>query len=293
MNENGEQVYSIANVKEDQDILGYIGEQGGFDNTNTSLSDYGFFEFTLEELGLPPAEEILKSVLAIKEEVGTQGWKTSDGESSNYFGFSLTHNPDFFDPSVSIYHQTWGSSSLNQIYGRQHGIGNFKQMKNTYYDSYAFNQLPPAVDFHLGSFLKHFNCTLIRSRVAFYNMQGKRPRPSGLHVDEPPYHLFRINIPLQTSDEYILEVSGTDDTGNYLNVTKQLEVGKLYIWNTRIPHRVGISRPCNSPTDRIHLILGFSPWFDYDKRSKSFVKSKLHGMAMSDIIKNRLFINYV
>ena len=113
----------------------------------------------------------------------------------------------------------------------------------------------------------------------------------GWHVDEPPYHLFRINIPLETSEEYILEIKGSDDFGNTLDLSKHLKVGKAYIWNTRIPHRVCTNKICQNPKDRIHMVLGFSPWFNYIETEDAFVKSKLYGLTMDEIISKKLFVD--
>jgi hypothetical protein len=92
--------------------------------------------------------------------------------------------------------------------------------------------------------------------------------------------LFRVNIPLQTSEEHVLEINGSDEYGNTLTLSKHLEVGKAYIWNTRIPHRVTITKPCINPIDRIHLVLGFGTWVDYDPYFDTFSKSSLHGLPL-------------
>lgn len=284
-------MYKISDVKSDQDILGYIGKQGGFSgDLEKSLIDYTFLEIDLEELGLPSADQLLESVKAIENEIGLKGWKTKDNESKNYKGFSLTYNPDFIDSNESIYHQTFGSNKLTQSYGRAKGLGEHNQLKNTYYDSYAFRKIPPIIQKHLGYFLDKFSCHLVRSRVAYLNMYGELSHDAGWHVDEPPYCLFRINIPLQTSDEYYLKIKGKDDYNNELDLYTQMKVGKAYFWNTRIPHTVGTDKKTDTPIDRIHLVLGFSPWYDYDEDNDAYIKSKIYGMPIIDIIKNKRFL---
>jgi hypothetical protein len=285
-------MYKLSEFSSNQDTISYISDQGGFpENPEKSLSGFSFYEFSLKDLNLPSSKELLCSVLEIKNQVGVQGWRRSSGESKNYRGFSLTYNPNFYDQTHSIYHQTWGSNLLTQIFGREQGNGNHEFIKNTYYDSYAFRQVPPIVDQHLGFLFKKFSCSLVRSRAAFLNLYGKYPDNQGWHVDEPPYHLFRINIPLQTSQEHVLEIKGSDEFGNSLNLSKHLEVGKAYIWNTRIPHRVTINSHCRNNNDRIHLVLGFSPWFKYINDGDYYVKSNIHGVSMNEIISNRLFLD--
>lgn len=283
--------YKISSIGNEQDILGYISSNGGFDAVdNETLKDFTLTEFTLEDLNLPTSQEILQGVLAIKNEVGLQGWTTCDSVSENYKGFSLTYNPDFIDKSVSIYHQTWGSKNLTQIFGRDDGLGTHTQLKNTYYDSYGFRVRLPLVDQHLGFLLDKFSMTLVRSRVAFLNLYNQRPHSSGWHKDEYPNQLIRMIIPLQTSREYVLEVDGDDEHGNSSYIHRHLPTGSLYAWNTRIPHRVGLRKRCIHNEDRIHLILGFSPWYNYNKEKDSYTKSDLYGMPISQIINEKHFL---
>jgi hypothetical protein len=126
--------------------------------------------------------------------------------------------------------------------------------------------------------------------VAFYNLFLQKPGMSGWHVDEHPNHLLRINIPLQTSPEHVLEIKDQDEFGNSLNLVKHLEVGKAYIWNTRIPHKVDISKPIFVRQDRIHLVIGMSPWIDYDPESDTYFKSEYLGMPLKEIVENKYII---
>jgi len=282
--------YNFRDNNEDKDFISYIGDNGGFDAVNSyTLKGFTFTKFTLDELGLPPYKEILKAVLSIKEEVGLQGWRSEGRVRDHYKGFSLTYNPDFVDTTESIYHQTWGSDSLKQVYGRE--LGTVGKIRNTYYDSYGFRIVPPIVEKNLGFLIDRFNCPLIRSRAAFYNMYGKQPRPDGgWHVDEPPYHLFRVVIPLQTSEEYIIQIKGEDEYGNKEDLVEHLIPGNLYLWNTRIPHRPGTTTVVKNKQDRINLVLGLSPWYIYDKNSDCYIKSPLYGKPLKEIIENKMFL---
>lgn len=284
--------YGYNDVPVSKGMIEYLSEQQVFTDklVAESLKDYSFNEFTLEELGLPSAKQLLDSVLAIKDEIGVVGWRTKNLESKTYRGFSLTYNPDYFDKDVSIHHQTWGSNLLTQNYGKIKGLGEHSFIKNTYYDTYAFRKFPPAVNTHFSYFLERFQMPIFRSRVAFYNMFLKPANRSEWHVDEPPTHMLRINIPLQTSPEHVLEVKGQDEFGNCLNLVKHLEVGKAYIWNTRIPHKVDITKPVLVQQDRIHLVIGMSPWINYDPDSDTYFKSKYYGMPLKEIVENKYFI---
>jgi hypothetical protein len=283
----------VSDIPSKSSTTGYLTMLGEFsDEINSkSLEGFTFTEFSLEELGLPSSKEMLDSVIKIRNEIGVAHWRTGEQLSSNYFGFSLTHNSDYIDKNVSIYHQTWGSSLLSQSFAYKNGKGNHDDIKNTYYDTYGFRKILPVIDNHLGFLLNKFSLPLLRSRVAYYNMFLKHPTVPNWHVDEVPNQLLRINIPLQTSEEYVLNIDGSDEYGNNISLkNKHLEVGKAYLWNTRIPHGLTINKFCKNPKDRIHLVLGFSPWFDYNSNTDSFVRSKNYGLPLKTIIKERLFL---
>jgi len=286
-------IYNVSNIDNTHDIIGYLHKHDVFSKKldQESLQDFLFKEFTLDELELPPADDLLAATLAIKDKVGLQGWVTNGIESLTYKGFSLTYNPDFHDKMASEYHQTWGSKFLKQNFGRQHGVADVPSIRNTYYDTYAFRKTPNIVETHLGSLFSRFSCPLLRSRAAFLKLTNFVNKKEGWHVDEPPTHMFRINIPLQTSKEHVLEINGSDEYGNTLIMTKHLEVGKVYMWNTRIPHRVIVTRPC--VTERIHLVLGLGAWVSYDPIGDTFSKSKLHGIPLKTIVDQRLFLNSI
>ena len=75
-----------------------------FDGTDDKQEDFGWNEFTLEELNLPP-EKILKGVKEIESKVGLFNWRTKHHIHPKYKGFGLTYNPTFFDKNESRYSQ--------------------------------------------------------------------------------------------------------------------------------------------------------------------------------------------
>ena len=102
-----------------------------FNGTDAEQHDFGWYEFTLEELGLPTAEEILKGVNEISSQVNLQGWRSNGQSSRTYRGFGLTYNPTFVDKDENIYHQVWGSTSLIQSYSLKiRRISGNQQLRN-------------------------------------------------------------------------------------------------------------------------------------------------------------------
>jgi hypothetical protein len=254
------------------------------------LNGMQFYEFTLKELGLPPVAVLLQQVLAIERQVGLQHWVNRTKTAKDYKGFSLTYNPNYCDSIESIYHQTWGSTQLTQNYSRNNQ--NDINIKNTYYDTYAFRKIPPLVETHLGNFIDKFSFPIFRSRIAYFNpLSPNFGKDESWHIDEPPYQLLRINIPLQTCKEHLIDIDGADEYGNSFKLLeKHLEVGKAYIWNTRIPHRIYINKKVSLLKPRIHIVLGLAPWLIYNSADDSYEESIHYGKSIDEIVKNKLFL---
>lgn len=289
MTENHKKIFVRDCKKEISETMEEKGLFGA--SPGNRLQGMTFYEFNLKDLGLPTAGELLEKINIIKDRVGLKGWCSNGIESKTYKGFSLTYNPDFSGEEKSIYHQTWGSVQLPQNYGRSKGEGNFES-KNSYYDSYGFRKKAPIIEEIIGDFVNKFSLPFLRSRVAWHFALGRRKENiKAWHIDEAPYHILRINIPLQTSKEHVIDIVGEDEFGNSLDIRdKHLELGKAYIWNTRIPHCVSLNSFCADPNPRIHLVLGLCPWFDYHDEDDSFVQNRLHDRDLDYIIRNKLFV---
>lgn len=258
--------------------------------SETALRDLTFYEFTLEELGLPSADKLLAQVLDVEHQVGLQNWVNRTKTIKHYKGFSLTYNPNYCDSIESIYHQTMGSTQVTQNYSRNNQTD--INIRDTYYDTYGFRKIPPIIKASLGDFVDRFDFPFFRSRVAYFDpVVPPRGKTDDWHIDEAPYELLRINIPLQTCKEHVLDIVGSDEYGNNFNLNgKHLEVGKAYIWNTRIPHRVYINNIVSSFLPRIHMVLGLSPWIKYNDVDDSFEESKCYGMPIHEIVVKKLFL---
>jgi hypothetical protein len=262
-------------------------------NKSKALQNFTFYEFSLEDLELPNAGVLLDSVLKIQKQVGIQAWNNKNKKALNYKGFSLTYNPNYQGDIDSIYHQTWGSQQLTQNFSRQHESNT--TIKDTYYDTYGFRKIPPIIESNLGNFIDLFSIPILRSRVAFFNPIHPSKKDASLddswHKDETPEHLLRINIPLQTSPEHLIDIVGEDDVGNKFElIGKHFEVGKVYIWNTRIPHRIYINKSVSVFNPRIHMVLGFAPWINYNSDNDYFYQSKQFGINLDYLVKTKKFL---
>ena len=216
---------------------------------------------------------LLASVLDIVRTRGFSGWRHKDGESERYGGFSLTYNPDHqdgLDPHVS----TIGTpkNAPNEFFWNTTGA--HQTPKHSYFDTYGFRARTPASrEGALGDFLDTFRRSMVRSRVGI--IVGKNIDPTdqtyrdnaGWHRDELVFENVRVNIPLQTDENFVFQMENEKPY--------HLDVGKAYTWDTNRPHRVFAIGP--SSTTRIHLVLGFSPWFDYDAATDMWVQNEFFG----------------
>jgi hypothetical protein len=198
------------------------------------------------------------------------GWNSSDGRDPHYKGLSLVYNPEYSENENPNY-QTLGTikNKADQFfYGKTE---NFKTTRNTYFDSYAFRKLSPCVtETSLKSFIQSFNRPLIRSRIATVFSKGMTEhvrKTGGWHRDEVVFENLRINIPITTDENFLFEVKNKP--------TKHLSVGNAYSWDTNIAHRAVVTT--DEDRSRTHLVLGVSPWFDYDEEEDAYVSNDFFG----------------
>jgi hypothetical protein len=273
----------MSNTSSDKTLLEEV--QDAFDIHGLYDPHYQqqFFEFDLADFDLPTADELLNATFAIEKDLGRlQGWRSNNKISDTYKGFSLTYNPANGDDA----YQTWGDPRLTQNFSRAEGTGNIDTLKNSYHDTYRFSVIHPAVAKHYAPLLDRLNCQLTRSRVAYIDPVDDTIYNYNYHRDEFPFQNLRVNIPLQTSPEYVLEITGSDEFGNALELEKHLEVGKFYVWNTRIPHRVYAKGPPQSLLPRIHIVLGVMPWINVD--GDAFTKNQFFGTHPFDLLRKGL-----
>jgi hypothetical protein len=242
------QKHTIASVPDNMTVFAHLARQSGYRAAIRAMAEqhkaHRFIEIDLPD-GL--VEGLRRSVLDAMSKFGHSGWHRKDGATSTYGGFSLAYNPDHqdnLDPNSSSLGTPQNAG--NKFYYNQRARD--LPAKHSYFDTYSFRQRTPASQHsELGSFLDGLQRSLVRSRVGI--IYGERVDPNdanylataGWHKDEPVYENLRVNIPLQTD----------------------------------IPHRVY----CQGATklERIHLVLGVAPWFDYTAADDAWQPNEFFG----------------
>lgn len=219
----------------------------------------------------------------------------------SYGGLGLTYNPDHVDGDRGNVHEQVqgnhnpGSIGVSNPYSTYSGNNMPDILRNTHYDTFGFATRTPASRFKsLGTFLDSFKCTMVRTaiRIIYAEQEGPvgKDKYAGVtwHKDEPMTTNLRVNIPLVTHPDYVLEQEGHDPVN--------LEPGYAYSWDTNILHRAYAKSRTAPP--RIHLMLGFSPWWDYNEEQRIWTSNKFSGvkhpldmLADGDIIEGIKLVN--
>jgi hypothetical protein len=209
-------------------------------------------------------------------------------KDASYGGLGLTYNPNYIDRSgnTDIHEQVQGTHTpdvkkqsayvkgqLNPFSAFYNDI-NPQIIKNTHYDTYGFSHRTPASKHKsLGTFLDTFKRPMVRTALRIIYAENEGPvgddKYAGImwHQDEPMPVNLRVNIPLVTHPDYVLEQEGFDPV--------HLEPGYAYSWDTRTMHRAYAKTRTAPP--RIHLMLGFSCWWDYDETTNTWSTNKFAG----------------
>jgi hypothetical protein len=200
---------------------------------------------------------------------GIRGWQTTNGQSNAYGGLSIVYNPELV---IKVDHNqsTLGTSINTPAQFFYNGIDNYQTIRNTYFDSYAFRKLSPCItETNLKNFIHEFNLSPTRSRIAVLdsNYHDKVGENFLWHRDETIFENLRINIPIDTDSSFMFQLNKNDPIN--------LEIGKLYTWDTNVPHRVYTTK--KTEKKRIHLVLGFTPWIDYLDNEDCFIVNDFFG----------------
>jgi hypothetical protein len=215
---------------------------------------------------------------------GVYGWLSTAGRNADdpYVSLSLTYNPDLRDPQIHDVHQSMLGTSINKpsefYYGQ---VRRFRRLKHSYFDTYGFRRLTPAAKIGaLGEFLGSCRLSLVRSRLSV--LRGNEESPGsfnfGWHRDEPVFENLRLNIPLYSHRSFRLQIEHELDRPDELSHSMSqhyLAPGRAYTFDTHRPHRVYAAAACT--VDRVHLVLGFSPWFRYDPASDAWAANEFYG----------------
>jgi hypothetical protein len=150
------------------------------------------------------------------------------------------------------------------------------QEKDAYADTWSFSDwTPAAIQSGVRDITENAACQVLRSRVAWlrgmfrdYRISPEESDKWAWHSDEPIVHNTRVIVPLQTTSAYAMEIGD--------NGPKVPEKGYAYTWDTNIVHRQ-LQVDNADKSDRIYLILGFNPWFNWLPEEQAWESNEFYG----------------
>jgi hypothetical protein len=276
--QNAKWVIKVDDVPPDKAVHIYIYEQTDLFEQMDRFKDFKaetFYKFALNF----DTERLIDDV---KEAIDLYGLHpfSYGGEATSknvYMSSSLTWNPGAIDRFSEDPHQ----STLGSKY-HKHGSASLYSAKvsdkNSYTDSLSFNQLTPfAQHKSIAELVGTFRRTLVRSRVS--SIIGGRSEATrfdfGWHNDELIFINLRVNVPIITSPNYAIQtIVGQSDEA--LNIAElELERGFAYAYDTSKNHRPYCKKITTD--DRVNMIFGVCPWFDYDPVEHCWFSNDYYG----------------
>lgn len=268
--------FLLSEVPETMTVTEYIASKTDYkqltETVKPKLVPEGTKSLEFKNIGIDYSK-LWESVQSALSEYGDHGWLRDD-EAGNtiasdiYTGFSLMYNPNHTDV-INIHQSSLGTGRMVdfKLYSN-----NIDAKRNTYLDTLGFRLRTPASKVgYLGDFFNGFKRSMTRGRMSiihadkFFNKD--QLKTYGWHHDEPIFENLRLNIPLFTDDIFKFQIKGEQ----YCH----LETGNSYSWDTYIMHRVFATEIADKI--RAHLVIGISPWFDYDPADDSWNINQHYG----------------
>ena len=222
---------------------------------------------------------ILDEVNFLYTTLGKVFWRSQD--SRDLSGLSLSYNPEHHPTEWkygSFGHPRYQTYSKYDYFAKPQTDQPFS-LKNDYLDSYGFRKILPDIDqsSELYKLLNSFSLPVIR--VTARTIDGGYCYPTGnndggMHRDDPMCEMIRINVCLSNNGNFGLQYRGEKPI--FANP------GDVYAINSDAEHRVYVNNI--NYFKRTHLVIGLSPWLNYDPENDSWMLNeyfgKLHPLEM-------------
>lgn len=225
-----------------------------------------------------PIDTLKKDLLLALKEINSYSfeYKGREEKFESYVSTSLTYNPQAID---NISHDPHQSGLGSKLYSE--GSSDFYEasmaQKNTYADTYSyFKRTPLSHRGEIKNLLDSFERTLIRSRISIIKsgLSESTDLKYLWHKDESIFLNLRINIPIQSNENYVIQMID-DQRADAEIIEFELKTGKAFIYDTQKLHRP-LCKNLNA-TDRINMICGVSPWFDYHNEQNAWISNEYYG----------------
>lgn len=280
-----EQKWSHKDTPVDLTVLDHIKKTSSWDEAVASVGGQQFQPNLYVDLNVDH-KSLLEEIHELYREEGAISWASQ--KSLILYGLALNYNP---------YHdkQEWKSGLFgNSRYTKYKTYDYYKavdadtvnRVKDDYLDSLGFRKLLPSISskHNLSNLFRKFKMPIVRSSVRTINgslCYPSIPGDGGMHTDDSPFEVLRINICLSTNGDFGMQYQNQEPF-----FWKQ---GQSLIVNTDIPHRAYVKQ--TNAFLRTNLVIGVTPWLDYDDATDTWSLNKYFGKVHPyDIVKQGLLI---
>ena len=278
MANKGKWIIPLDKIPHDVVVHHYI-----YKNTDIQNQISKFKNFSIPDyLEMPLNFDHSKLEKSVKEAIGLYGlhefsYKDAKKESKSYVSSSLTYNPDAIDKISEDPHKaTLGSTQL--MHGSASQYDNVSTARNTYNDTLAFKDKTPFAQYgDVKTVVDSFKRTLVSSRISTVlagHIESTKMEYCW-HNDELVFINLRVNIPIQTSPNYVIQIISNSEGETLNTIEFPLKIGKAYVYDTNKYHRPYCKKL--DTLDRINMICGVSPWFDFDPHIQAWVSNEFYG----------------
>lgn len=283
MTNNPRWIIPLSEIPENVAVHEYISKSTDLKKQIQKFSNFNSHNFRKAKLNFE-FQKLKDSVLDGISNFGQHQFKYENISSDNnspYISTSLTWNPNAHDNiSPDPHLATLGSTILKWNSASFYNDDQSGKMpyRNSYHDTYSFIEKTPfANHLHLKSFFDSFQRTIIRSRISTIKAEREEATKFDFcwHNDEQVFINLRINIPIQTSENYSIQIIKDSTDQELIFDEFSMEQGFAYVYDTGKNHRP-FCKKLNS-SDRIHMICGISPWFDFDSDNQCWVSNQYYG----------------
>lgn len=264
-------VFNMSDVPNDKSVIDWVKPIVDWDKAVSKFETQ--FDPSLKVPGLSFSSETIESEIRyLYGKCHPICWKSRNNPM--LYGLSLSCNPDH-DPSMqkggSFGHERYRTETTANYY-KAVQEDKVNRVKGDYLDSYGFRKiLPQATELEsLMNLLSGFNLPIIRSTIRTTNgylCVKADTENSGMHQDDSPFEVLRVNLCITNNGHYGFQYSGLEPVIP--------EPGSHMVINTDHDHRVWYRQP--SHFQRTHIIIGLSPWLDYDEVNDSWSPNEFFG----------------
>lgn len=281
MTNNRAWVIPLSKIPHGMTVHRYILETTNLNQEIDKFSDYKIPDY----LKLPIHLDFLALEKSMQEAISLYGLygfnlntENSPKKDPAYLSASLTWNPHAIDKISDNPHQATLGSTIHKSGSASFYDGIVESGGNTYIDSYAFKEKTPFANHgEIKNVLDTFKRTLIRARVSTL-VAGKEESTRmnfSWHNDEPLFMNLRVNIPIQTTPNYGIQIIKDVNATNLEMIEFELQKNFAYVYDTRKNHRAFCKKL--DTVDRINMICGVSPWFDFNEEEQAWISNEFYG----------------